>query len=454
MNLSIKNVVVLLVCSVSLILVGCKKSSSPNYNINVTTSGLIGSGVLVQLNLTYDLSINTNGVSTFTTQFPDTTVYSLTVKTLPNVPPQNCVLANPNGTISGSDVTNITLTCAPVEFAYLTNSNSNTILALAVDESTGGLLQNSAPVATGANPVAFTLSPTGRYAVAVNQGDASVSSFLVNATSGLLVSGGASVATGAGSMPLAAAVDPSNSFVYVANSGNATLSGFAINSTTGALKCIGGSAPPCAAAASTGTTPSALAFATQSGISYLYVANAGSNTVSGYQLQLPSGGLSAIASVGTGSVPTAIAVTSTAVPFVYVVNSGDGTVSGYSVNSGNLLSSGAAISTGGAAPTAIAIAPTGQYAYVTNSGSNTVAAFSIGSGGALTSLGAPVATGNTPKSVSVVATPASPSGAFLYVANSADNSVSIYSIAANGTLAGLATQSIGNGPISFVSSAK
>ena len=78
----------------------------------------------------------------------------------------------------------------------------------------------------------------------------------------------------------------------------------------------------------------------------------------------------------------------------------------------------------------MAVDPTGKFAYVANFGDNTVSAYSIGADGALTPVpGSPFGAGNYPNSVAV-----DPTGKFAYVANYDDNTVSAYSIGANGAL--------------------
>jgi 6-phosphogluconolactonase (cycloisomerase 2 family) len=460
MNLSLKNLLVLLVCSVALVLTGCKKSSSTNYDISVNTTGLVGSGAVVQMNGAYNLPIPSDGTSTFTTQFSSGSPYGLVITKQPSLPPQTCVLANASGTVTGN-VSNITMTCSPIEFAYLTNFSGNSIIQLVIDQSTGVLTQNSSPVTTGNAPSAFALDQTGRYAFVVNEADNTIGSYLANSTIGVLVSSGSAVGTGtayspAGS-PVAVAVDPSSRFVYVANSTTSVISGFNINAKTAALTCVGiaGDVCPSTPTATAGTNPSALAFVTQGGTEYLYAVNFDSDNISEFAVS-GSGTLASFASIGTGSGPSAIAATTAVGPFVYVANKTDGTISSYSTSAGTLVSTGT-ISSGGSGsqqPSSIAINPTGQFLYVVNASGNSIAAFSIGSNGALTSLGSPISTGNQPVSVSVVPTTAQPAGAFVYVANKTDNSVSIYSMNTNGTLVFSATQMMGNSPVSFVAMAK
>jgi 6-phosphogluconolactonase len=138
----------------------------------------------------------------------------------------------------------------------------------------------------------------------------------------------------------------------------------------------------------------------------------------------------------TGANPYSVAVDPTA-DYVYVTNKSDGTVSAYSYDpaaaAGSILTRLADSPYDvGNGPTGIAINPSGHFLYVTNSADNTVSAFTIDSStGALTSVGPPVATGNLsgnpsqPMDVKV-----DPSSQFVYVANYGDNSVSAFKITA------------------------
>src|ERR1700678_2223122 len=71
-----------------------------------------------------------------------------------------------------------------------------------------------------------------------------------------------------------------------------------------------------------------------------------------------------------------------------------------------------------------------EFAYVVNFSDNTVSAYSVDANGALTAVpGSPFSTGTQPTSVAV-----DPTGTFVYVVNGGDSTVSAYSIGTNGTL--------------------
>jgi len=463
MIISKKNFLVFLLCVAMMVLAGCKKSSTPNYTVSVTVSGLQGTGMVLQMNyvnssnqpLAGNIPALANGVVTFLDQLQTNETYTVSVLNPPGSPYQNCTFTNPSGTIAGANVSNITLSCANVGFAYLVNSAANSINPYVIDLSSGSLASSGSPVATGTTPSAFALSSTGRYAYAVNFADSTISAYLGNTVTGLLLSAGGAIGTGSSASqvtnPAGVAVDPLGKFVYVTNSATNSVAGFVINSASAALTCPGGTAGVCppASIASAGTTPKALAITkSAAGSEYVFVANTVDNTVSEFSIN-SDGTLAAIGTAPTGNNPTSLAAIPGLGTFVYVTNSNDSTISGYLNNSGSLSANGVTVLPVGSAPAAMAIAPNGKYAYVTCSGSSSVAAFSINASGALISLGAlPAGSNNQPVSVSVDA-----SGAYVYVVTQNNNTVWIYTINTDGTLIFSATQNLGNAPVALITSA-
>ncbi len=83
--------------------------SNSDYTIGGTVNGLSGT-VLLQNNGRDDLTITTDGVFTFSKAFADGSTYSVTVKTQPDG--QTCTVTNSSGTISGVDVTDVSVNCA------------------------------------------------------------------------------------------------------------------------------------------------------------------------------------------------------------------------------------------------------------------------------------------------------------------------------------------------------
>jgi len=146
---------------------------------------------------------------------------------------------------------------------------------------------------------------------------------------------------------------------------------------------------------------------------------------------------------GTGNTPLGIAE-DPAGKYVYVTNSGDGTISGFSVGSdGSLapLSPTATFPTGSGAasgPFIPAIDPTGSFLYVPNSADGTISIFSIASDGSLTAVGSPVSTGagSSPSMIAITL-----SNKFLYVTDAGHNTIVGFVIGAGGTLSGPTTDS-------------
>lgn len=82
----------------------------PTYTIGGTVSGLGASkSVVLQNNGGNDLNVSPDGAFTFTTSAANSAAYAVTVLTQPGL--QTCTIANASGTISGANVTNVSVTC-------------------------------------------------------------------------------------------------------------------------------------------------------------------------------------------------------------------------------------------------------------------------------------------------------------------------------------------------------
>ncbi len=147
-------------------------------------------------------------------------------------------------------------------------------------------------------------------------------------------------------------------------------------------------------------------------------------------------------SVGAGVGPAPVVLAN---GHAYVVNVGDGSVSQYDLAADNSLvpmnpptvvNSG--MKTLGVMPSAAIVDPTGSYLYVANSGDDTLSQFSIGADGRLTPLApATVPAGTEPVSIAAAV---GPSGGHVYVVKSGAGgpavagSVSQFSMGVDGTL--------------------
>ena len=308
------------------------------------------------------------------------------------------------------------------EYAYVANSNSSNVSAYGVTFGTGALTQvTGSPFTAGFGPhgVALYQDSLGiGLAFVTNENSNTVSAYAVNAATGGLIQAGSFAA---GTSPYGVAIDPTYNCLYVTNFASSNVSDYSINTATGALTTVGTFAA--------GTAP--YGAAVDSG-KFLYVTNFGSNTVSAYNLNnFPSASPCLLGQLtgspfASGNSPSGAAVTRDG-NFLYVTNEGDNNVSAYSINSttGALTPVSGSPFKAGTSPIGVAVQPVflNVHLYVTNSGSNTVSTYAIGGNGALTAVGTPAPSGNSPVGVAV-----DPLGAFLYVTNAGDNTVSAYSI--------------------------
>jgi lactonase family protein with 7-bladed beta-propeller len=95
---------------------GGSGGGGPPHSVGGTVSGLTGSGLVLLDNGGGSLPVAASGSFTFGTMVPDGGPYSVTVSSQPTKPSQTCTVAHGSGTISGSDVTNVAVTCTTNSF--------------------------------------------------------------------------------------------------------------------------------------------------------------------------------------------------------------------------------------------------------------------------------------------------------------------------------------------------
>lgn len=282
----------------------------------------------------------------------------------------------------------------------------------------GSLAAAGSGVAAGETPIAIALDSSGKFLFVANQGTStdvtsgSISVFSVSGT-GLTQVPGSPFPTETGSDvsgtgPTAVAVSPVGGYLYVANQFTSTVQSFSFDAS-GALTLINTYAA--------GTNPSGLAFSRCAGITsstatdvcpaadgnHLFVANAGSNTISIFA--------------------ACIQVSSTC-------SAPDGTLA--------QISSGSPVAAG-IGPATILIDPTSDYVYAVDRGSSQISAFQYSPAtGALSSLG----TGSGGASVysgGITANTANTTSTFNWVVltNNGNSSLSIFRVAITGKLIGL-----------------
>ena len=132
--------------------------------------------------------------------------------------------------------------------------------------------------------------------------------------------------------------------------------------------------------------------AATTGISYLYVTAQANTTISAYTVTQSTGALTANGNaVGTGAVPSAIAVTPSG-NALFVANSGSNNISSYSINSDATLTPASATTATGTTPMGLAIDPGGKFLFVANQGSSNISVFSINGTGLTPVPGSPFTT--------------------------------------------------------------
>jgi 6-phosphogluconolactonase len=227
-----------------------------------------------------------------------------------------------------------------------------------------------------------------------------------------------------GSGAQAVVIHPSGKYLYVANAGQGEndVSLFDIN-TDGTVSEVTPRAP-------VGSLPDFLAM--DPGGAYLYVANVGSNTLSVFSIDAGSGSLTAIKGspfpINLGAINMQIAPSG---KFLYISAAiqlnpaqSSGAIGIFSLNAGVPTFVGLT-TTADTDPAGIAISPNGSYLYTANAAANSISIYSIGSTGTLTQVtGSPLsASFQRPVAVSV-----DPKGQYLYVADQGSNNIASFSI--------------------------
>ncbi len=105
------------------------------YTIGGSVSGLSGSGLVLQNNGGDDLTVTANGSFTFSTLAASGSTYTVTVLTQPSSPAQTCTVGSGTGSVTSSDITNVTISCVTNQYSI-----GGTVTGLS---GTGLVLQNN-----------------------------------------------------------------------------------------------------------------------------------------------------------------------------------------------------------------------------------------------------------------------------------------------------------------------
>lgn len=412
--------------------------SGPTYSVGGTVSGLQGSGLTLQVSFpethgfySCPIARAANGLHvSLCLAGPTGEQYSYVVLVQPSYPSQTCVVANAVGAIGNANIADVDVTCTTdaSRFAYAASTGSNSIAGYSIDAATGALAPLSQSPFAAPSPRFVTVDPTGQHALVGDGSPSGVSVDAVGASGGALTpSTGSPFASGNG--PNAAAIDLADSYAYVVNQTDGTVSAYLYVPSLGDLTPVAGSPFPA------GQAPTSIAMTIDRSLyamgQFVYVANSGSNSVSGYIADSSKGSLTPIngSPFVTGNAPAFVAVDPSS-QFVYVANQTDGTVSAFKIdltatNTGGLTAVTGSPFTAGHGCVAIALDAYDRFAYVANQTDGTVSGYAISTTtGALTPVaGSPFATGAGPTALTV-----DNLGKFLYVANRGSGTVSAYAI--------------------------
>ncbi len=365
---------------------------------------------------------------------------------------------------AGNDPTSVTVNPTGT-FVYVANRGSNDISAYALNAASGMLTPidaNAAPgvqnFAAGTTPRSVTVNPAGTFIYVANANSHNISAYALNGDGSLTPIDADSVMPGvqnfpAGTSPISVTVNPAGTFVYVANADSRNISAYALNGDGSLTPIDADSVMPGVQNFPAGTSPISVTVTVTPSGTFVYVANGGSNDISAYALN-GDGSLTPIdadaATPGIQNFPAGTAPWSVTVnpagTFIYVANKNSHNISAYALNGdGSLTPIDADAGTpgtqnfaAGSNPESVTVTPSGTYVYVANSSSNDVSAYTINANGSLTPIDADAATpgiqnfaaGTFPRSVTVT-----PSGTFVYVANGGSNDISAYALnAASGML--------------------
>lgn len=326
---------------------------------------------------------------------------------------------------------------------FLTTQGDNLIAPYTIDLSTGKFTANGKAVATDNVPSAVVLSPKGDALFVANSASNSVTAYAVN-SDGTLTAAGSTQTQGAD--PVSMAMD-SAGHLFVVNGRSANISIFTVSGTSPGTPVLFSTEP--FPGATTGTDPSAVAI-TPNG-KFLYVTDRVDGTVTEYNVDA-SGNLSQPVPVAVGTTPDALIITdlkngsADTSNFLYVANFGSNNVSGFSVCDNPSTSCTTAPPDGALTPVAsspvsaqpgpvaMALDPSSKFLYLVDEGSNLLSQYRVSTAtGVLTSISpGTIGTGTTPVWVAVragVTTVKSTGGTtnYVYVANGGSGTLSIFS---------------------------
>lgn len=184
----------------ALALMGCSSGTASNmdgtnnpdpttssYSVGGSVSGLLGSGLVLQLNGAADLPVSAAGSFSFATKINGGGNYAVTVKTQPASPLQTCTVSSGLGAVGSANVTSVSVVCSTDAFkvggavsglvgTLVLQNNGGDDLTLSAD----GDFSFSAPVAAGAGYSISVKTQPANQVCTVGSGSGSVGSAAIS----------------------------------------------------------------------------------------------------------------------------------------------------------------------------------------------------------------------------------------------------------------------------------
>jgi hypothetical protein len=155
------------------------------YTVGGTVSGLTGTGLVLQANGGYNLSVSANGTFTFSAQYASGATYSVTVLT--QATGQSCTVTNGSGTVT-ANVTNVQVTCSTAYYTIGGTASGLTGTGLVLQDNGGNNLAVSASgsfifstaVASGSTYSVTVLTQPSGHTCSVTNGSGTASANVTN----------------------------------------------------------------------------------------------------------------------------------------------------------------------------------------------------------------------------------------------------------------------------------
>ena len=147
--------------------------STNSYSVSVNVNGLIGSGLVLQINNADDINIAGDGIYTFSQNLLSGNGYNITVAVEPIGPVQTCTVDSSIGTVTDSDLTLI------VNCSEITYTIGGTVSGLITNGGTTGVELGL----NGQDTITVTINGSFTFSVTLASGSRFISSVLTQPTS-------------------------------------------------------------------------------------------------------------------------------------------------------------------------------------------------------------------------------------------------------------------------------